>query len=138
MGSIQLLLIILGVIVVGTAVAIALLIFGTNAEQASKDALTQDCLKLASSAQAYFKKPATLGGGGNSFDGITIRDCGMEADAEGAGDNLSGTFSIAKAGGLSVSILGVSTSNSAQSVSVTVDMSRTDPAQRMSVAYTGW
>lgn len=138
MGTQQILLIVLGVIIVGVAVTIALVVFGTNAEQANKDALTHDCLKLVSNAQAYFKKPTMLGGGDNTFDGITIRDCGMETNGSGEGQNLSGTFSVIDASTFTVSIEGVSASNDAQSVLVTVDMTQTDPAQRLSVQYTGW
>lgn len=132
------LLIVLGVIVVGIAVAIALLFFDTTAEQANKDSLTQDCLKLASNAQAYFKKPTMLGGGENSFDGITIDDCGMETNPKGEGENLTGTFTVAKADGLTISIQGVCASNDSQTVMVTIDMGEIDPEQRLSVVYAGW
>ena len=71
MGTQQLLLIVLGVIIVGIAVVVGINIFGTNAEQANKDALTQDCLRLASAAQGYYRKPTMLGGGNNDFTGIT-------------------------------------------------------------------
>ncbi len=138
MGSQQILMIILGVIVVGIAVSIALLFFDQSAEQANKDALAQDCLKIASAAQAYYRKPFMLGGGSNSFDGITIRDCGMADIGGGEGQNLSGTYSIASASGNTVNILGVCASNASQTVTVSVDMSQTDPAQRLSVVFAGW
>ena len=42
MGSQQLLLIVLGVIIVGIAVIVGISIFGSNADQANKDAVTHD------------------------------------------------------------------------------------------------
>ena len=138
MGTQQILLIVLGVIIVGITVTIALTVFGTGAEQANKDALTQDCLKLVSSAQAFFKKPRLLGGGSNSFDGISIRDCGMEINAEGVGVNLVGSYAITTAAGVQLAVQGVSANNPAQTVLVSVDMGVADPEQRLSIAYSGW
>lgn len=71
MGQQQLLLIILGVIIVGIAVAVGITMFQDNALSASRDAITADLVNLASKAQQYYRKPASLGGGGNSFTGIT-------------------------------------------------------------------
>ncbi len=71
MGQQQLLLIILGVIIVGIAVAVGITMFQDNALSASRDAMTADLVNLASKAQQYYRKPASLGGGGNSFAGIT-------------------------------------------------------------------
>jgi hypothetical protein len=71
MGQQQLLLIILGVIIVGIAVAVGITMFQDNALSANKDALTNDLVNLAAKSQQYYRKPAALGGGGNSFAGIT-------------------------------------------------------------------
>ncbi|MBE0644833.1 MAG: hypothetical protein IH600_12185 [Bacteroidetes bacterium] len=138
MGSQQLLLIVLGCIVVGTGVALALLFFGSSAEQANKDALTQDCLKLISTAQAYFGKPAMLGGGDHSFKGITIRDCGMAMNEKGVGQNLTGTFAMVDITDPTLSVQAVSNTNAAQTVTVTIDMRESTPEKRLSVEYTGW
>lgn len=138
MGSQQMLLIVLGVIVVGTAVSISLLFFDTNAEQANKDALTQDCLKLAAAGQAYYRLPRVLGGGEHSFEGITIRHCGMETDDKGVGVNLTGSFSIAGASGSTMRILAASAGNPERTVTVMIDMGTTDPARQLAVSYAGW
>ena len=138
MGTQQLLLVVLGVIVVGAAVAIAIFIFGTNADQATKDALTQDCLHLVSSAQGYFSKPSMLGGANNSFTGLRISDCGMRDNGEGAGENLNGTFSILKADGLSLTVQAVSASNPARTVTLTLDMTRNEAEERIEILYDGW
>lgn len=68
MGQQQLLLIILGVIVVGIAVAVGITMFTDNAVSANRDAVTNDLVNLASRAQQYYRRPAGLGGGQGAFD----------------------------------------------------------------------
>ena len=71
MGQQQLLLIILGVIVVGIAVAVGITMFADNAVSANKDAVTNDLVNLASRAQQYYRRPTALGGGQGSFTTLT-------------------------------------------------------------------
>ena len=73
MGQQQLLLIILGVIVVGIAVAVGITMFNDSATSANRDAVTNDLVNLASRAQQYYRRPTALGGGGGSFTGLTIK-----------------------------------------------------------------
>jgi hypothetical protein len=68
MGQQQLLLIILGVIVVGIAVLIAIFIFQANAVEAKRNNVLNECMNLAGMAQQYFFRPKSMGGGGNSFE----------------------------------------------------------------------
>ena len=91
MGQQQLLLIILGVIIVGIAVAVGITMFQDNAVMASRDALTGDLVQLASKAQQYYRKPSSLGGGGNSFTGITAMSV-LVGSAVSNNDN--GTYTI--------------------------------------------
>ena len=71
MGQQQLLLIILGVIVVGIAVAVGITMFSDSATNANRDAMVNDLVNLASRAQQFYRRPTSLGGGGNSFLGLT-------------------------------------------------------------------
>ena len=71
MGQQQLLLIILGVIVVGIAVAVGITMFNDSATSANRDAVTNDLINLASRAQQYYRRPTALGGGGGSFAGLS-------------------------------------------------------------------
>jgi len=99
MGQQQLLLIILGVIIVGIAVAVGITMFQDNAVDQNRSAVIADLTTLAAKAQQYYAKPVTLGGGGNSFVGLT-------ADATGLGDlasvaftnNANGTYTVKTAG----------------------------------------
>ena len=72
MGQQQLLLIVLGVIIVGIAVAVGINMFSSSAVDANRDAVTADLAHLASKAQQHYKKPTTMGGGGNDFNAFTL------------------------------------------------------------------
>ena len=67
MGQQQLLLIILGVIVVGIAVAVGITMFQDNAVSANRDAVVNDLVNLAARAQQFYRRPTSLGGGQNNF-----------------------------------------------------------------------
>ena len=69
MGQQQLLLIVLGVIIVGIAVVVGINLFNANAKEAAKDGVVSDCTNLGAMAQQYYKKPTSMGGGGNTFTG---------------------------------------------------------------------
>lgn len=68
MGQQQLLLIILGVIVVGIAVAVGITMFQDNAVSANRDAVINDLVNLASRAQQFYRRPYGLGGGQGTFN----------------------------------------------------------------------
>ena len=69
MGQQQLLLIVLGVIIVGIAVVVGINLFNANAETATQDSLVSQGTNIGAMAQQYYKKPASMGGGANTFDG---------------------------------------------------------------------
>ena len=97
MGQQQLLLIILSVVVVGIAVTLGITMFSDSSIDANRDALTNDLTNLASRAHQYYRRPSYLGGGGNSFSGLT-------ADAPGilkltnTPKNANGVYSISTGG----------------------------------------
>ncbi len=69
MGQQQLLLIVLGVIVVGIAVVVGINLFNANAVSSNRDGVVSDLNNLGAMAQQYYKKPTSMGGGGNTFTG---------------------------------------------------------------------
>src|SRR5271166_4478752 len=71
MGQQQLLIIILGTIIVGIAVAFAITMFIDSSVSANRDAVCNDLLNLAARAQEFYRRPSSLNGGGNSFDLLT-------------------------------------------------------------------
>jgi hypothetical protein len=122
MGQQQLLLIILGVIVVGIAVAVGITMFSDNAVSANKDAVTNDLVNLASRAQQYYRRPTALGGGQGSFTGLTADVAGL-ARLTSKATNANGTYSVLTAGdGTSVELQGVGTENGTDGSQILVKM----------------
>lgn len=74
MGTQQLLLITVGVILIGIMVIFGMFMFRDQAAATNRDSLTNDLVHLAASAQKYYRRPPMLGGGGGSFDGLTLTD----------------------------------------------------------------
>jgi hypothetical protein len=72
LGQQQILLIVLGIIVVGIAIAISIQLFKQGAIDNKRDLLVNECNSLASIAIGYYKKPKEFGGGGRSFLGWQI------------------------------------------------------------------
>lgn len=73
MGQQQLLLIVLGVIVVGIAVVVGINLFNANAETSTQDSIVSQGTNIGALAQQYYKKPISMGGGGNSFVGFDTK-----------------------------------------------------------------
>ena len=122
MGQQQLLLIILGVIVVGIAVAVGITMFTDNAVNANRDAVTNDLVNLAARAQQYYRRPTALGGGGNSFVGLTADAAGLTKLTNRA-SNANGTYSITTAGtATGMVIQGVGTENADGTNKVTMQI----------------
>jgi len=72
MGQQQLLLIILGTIIVGIAVAVGITMFNDQAAATNRDEVVNDLVHYASAAQGYYRRPRILGGGGGSFTGLSM------------------------------------------------------------------
>ena len=72
MGQQQLLLIVLGVIIVGIAIAVGISMFKSNAMSSNRDQLINDLNNLAAKAQQYYRKPVAMAGGGQSFLGFKL------------------------------------------------------------------
>jgi hypothetical protein len=74
MGQQQLLLIVLGIVVIGIAIALAISLFRTHAIESKRDMLANDCVALGAMAMEYFRKPVSFGGGQQKFTGWQIPD----------------------------------------------------------------
>jgi len=99
MGQQQLLLIILGVIVVGIAVAVGITMFKDNAVSSNRDAVTNDLVNLAARAQQYYRRPTALGGGQGTFSGLTADAAGLKKlTSMPNGTNANGSYTIMTAG----------------------------------------
>lgn len=122
MGQQQLLLIILGVIVVGIAVAVGITMFTDNAVSANKDAVTNDLVNLASRAQQFYRRPTALGGGQGSYVLITADAAGL-ARLTSKAINANGTYSVLTAGTATAVVLhGQGTEKGTNGALLSIDM----------------
>jgi len=88
MGTQQLLLIVVGVVLVGIMIAVGLFMFRDQAAATNRDALTNDLTHLASAAQQYYRRPAIFGGGQRRFTGLTLSKLTTKPI------NANGTYSL--------------------------------------------
>jgi hypothetical protein len=103
MGQQQLLLIILGVIIVGIAIAVGLSLFSANSIQANKDAMINDINNIAANAYQYRIRTTSMGGGNNSYAGYVV--------PTKLSSNANATYAASAAGAASVLITGTSIPN---------------------------
>ena len=103
MGQSQLLLIVLTVIIVAIAVVVGMQIFSLFSATSNLEAVTNDLLVLASKAQEYFIKPKMMGGGGHSFEGLTMDNLTVLTS------NENGEYSVISAGARKLVLEGVGT-----------------------------
>jgi Tfp pilus assembly protein PilE len=109
MGQQQLLLIILGVIVVGIAVAVGITMFQDNAVSANRDAVVNDLVNLAARAQQFYRRPTSLGGGQNSFAGLSTNGISKLVNVPSASTswlNANGTYVVQSASDSMVTLEG--------------------------------
>jgi len=67
MGQQQLLLIILGVIIVGIAIAVGLQLFQAGAVDSNQDAMITDIMNISANADQWRIRPVSMGGGSGEF-----------------------------------------------------------------------
>lgn len=72
MGQQQLLLIIVGVIVIGLAIAGGIRLFTAMNISSNKDGITNDLLSMGRYAYGYKLRPVPFGGGGNYYTGFMV------------------------------------------------------------------
>ena len=101
MGQQQLLLIVIGVIIVGIAIVVGIQLASTSAQSANRDAVIADLNNLGAFAQQYYRKPTTMGGGGNSFANWTI--------PPNLTKTANGTYTLSGTPGTVVTIVGTGT-----------------------------
>ena len=113
MGQQQLLLIILGVIIVGIAIAVGLSLFSAQSIQANKDAIINDLNNIAAHAYQFKIRPSSMGGGQGSYSGYAIP--GKMATNENA------TYTVSATTATTVTILATSNANTTNTVTAVVD-----------------
>ena len=77
LGQSQLLLILVSVLMVGTAIVVGFMMYEDSAAEANLANVTGDLLNLAGRAMRYYANPDALGGGSRSFVGLTANAAGL-------------------------------------------------------------
>ena len=72
MGQQQLLLIVLGIIIVGIAIAVGVNMFQQSAVDTNRQSMISDLTNLAAKAQRYYRTPQELGGGAQNFQSFKL------------------------------------------------------------------
>lgn len=72
MGTQQVLLIVLGVIIVGVAIAVGISMFSSQAYNSNRQAVASELTNYATQVIQFWKTPASLGGGGNITANLTV------------------------------------------------------------------
>lgn len=123
MGQQQLLLIVLGVIVVGVAIALSITLFRANAIDRKRELLVNESHNIGSIAISYYKKPIMIGGGGQTFTGWQIPSALQSTvngsySAQVSADNvvITGTGTEVVTGGDSIKIETTVTGNEINSI----------------------
>jgi len=108
MGQQQLLLIVLGVIIVGIAIAVGINMFTSNAISSNRDAVTNDLNNLAAKLQQYYVKPVELGGGAHSFANVKDTKAAIDLGiwTEKDVQNGNGRYFVQTAGTASQIVIG--------------------------------
>ena len=112
MGQQQLLLIILGVIIVGIAIAVGLSLFSAQSVQSNRDAMINDLNNLSAQAYQFRIRPSSMGGGQGDYTTFAI-PTKMKT-------NENGTYTAAPTTN-TVVFTAVSASNASNTIKVTVD-----------------
>lgn len=84
MGQQQLLLIILITILVGIATIVAVNTLQVTHDEQNRDAIRQDLLQAHAMARGYYEKPRIIGGGGESFEDVTLKEIALPERNENA------------------------------------------------------
>jgi len=66
MGTQQILMIVLSVIIVGAAIAVGIQMFDTQANNQARNALVSDMMQFGVNAQAWYRQPVVMGGPGTA------------------------------------------------------------------------
>ena len=112
MGTQQILLIVLSVIIVGVAIAVGISMFNSQSYNSNKTAIASDAQSFATQAVQYYKTPMSQGGAGGVDSLMTAPKVAAFLSFLEDGNktrNENGEYTITSANGTQVVITGVGT-----------------------------
>lgn len=141
MGTQQILLIVLSVIIVGIAVAVGITMFNTQAQNANRQALVDanrqalvaDANNFASQMIEYYKTPTSHGGGGRTFEAsMDTLEVWIGFGSDGTYTNDNGTYALTRTNASTITIVGTGTEvgndgTNNTKITATVTATATDP-----------
>jgi len=133
MGTQQILLIVLSVIIVGIAVAVGITMFNTQAQNANRQALVADANNFASQMIAYYKTPTSHGGGGRAFEAsMDTLEVWLGFTSGGVYSNDNGTYTLTRTNASTIQIVGTGTEKGNDGtnntkITATLDATSSDP-----------
>jgi len=113
MGQQQILLVILGVIVVGFAIAIGISLFGAQSVASNRDAMINDIHHLAMVAYQFRISLRSMGGGQGDYSTFVI-PLQMRS-------NSNGTYTVSDAQPTTLTFKAISVNDASNTITVTVD-----------------
>jgi len=132
MGQQQLLLIILGVIIVGIAIAVGLSLFSAQSVQSNHDAIINDLNNIAANAYQSYIRPASMGGGANSYDGTGAAGASAYTIPSRMRTNENGSYAVVNTA-TTCTITGTSSSVTGAKVVAVVNAQG-----QVAITATGW
>jgi hypothetical protein len=98
MGTRSLLLIVLGMIVVASAIMIGIQTFHSVAVKHNEDNVRNDIIMILGKCQSWHSTPAILGGGGRDFNQLDFSKLGLDEtlprDGQSKFENLNGFYTL--------------------------------------------
>jgi len=79
MGTQQMFLLVAAALIVGLALVAGMEQFAEGAQGASKDQLRNEAARVAKHAQAWYRSPETIGGGGRSFAAFSFESINYDS-----------------------------------------------------------
>ncbi len=116
MGQQQLLLIILGVIIVGVAIAVGISMFSSQSIKSNQDAILSDLANLAADGYQYKIRPTSMGGGNGTYAAYAVLAAGPWGDS-----NPNATYSVVTQTATAFKLKATSKQVSGATIDVTYD-----------------
>jgi hypothetical protein len=132
MGTQQLLLIILGIIIVGIAIAVGVQQFDAHSTASNKDGVAASLVNIGANAYQFKIRPASMGGGSNAYDNSKGAQSAYSIPGKMVSDDF-GTYTLVSVSANLCTIKGVSTVNSQWSAVCTVN-----DTGKTNITFTGW
>jgi len=143
MGTQQILMIVLSVIVVGAAVAVGIQMFDAQAVNSARSAIFSDFNNYGAQTLAYWRTPTTMGGGGNGITSAGALGAYLGFNAKTTEDNdtfenTNGKYVITVAANVATITCTPNESKlivAGKTISVAIDPSKTTDTDRIKVKW---